>query len=221
MGVHAVALGGLAVWGGGGVPTVRPSRGEPVAVTWVPSSAAVWEAEAEEVDAVEPLDVVVPEPRPVEVVPSFPRPEEPWLEDLPGDPSLAGTVLVWSSRRAAGDVEGAAAEEVVEPALPAVPAAAEDVPAGSRAAELVVAPTPSYPRASARLGEEGEVLCRLFVEPDGSVGRVDVLASSGYPRLDQAAREGLLGWRFEPARRGGLAVPSSLDHTVVFRLVDS
>jgi TonB family protein len=44
-----------------------------------------------------------------------------------------------------------------------------------------------YPTASIRNGEQGEVALRLRILPDGSVGNVEVLDSSGYSRLDQSA----------------------------------
>lgn len=50
---------------------------------------------------------------------------------------------------------------------------------------------PVYPRESRRRGEEGTVLLEVEVRPDGRVGMIKILQSSGYPRLDQAAVEAL------------------------------
>ena len=98
------------------------------------------------------------------------------------------------------------------------PAAAE--PAAARVEEpiLVEAPPPVYPRGSIRRGEEGRCLCRLHIAPDGRISRVRVLESTGHPRLDEAAREALLRWRFRPRTEGGVAVPAEIDHPVSFRL---
>lgn len=55
---------------------------------------------------------------------------------------------------------------------------------------------------SRRLGEKGRVLLRVFVSAAGRAERVEVKASSGFERLDFAARESVAGWRFVPARCG-------------------
>jgi protein TonB len=79
-------------------------------------------------------------------------------------------------------------------------------------------PPPAYPRLARRAGEEGSVLCRLHVGADGSVARVEIVESSGHARLDAAAREALVLWRYRPRLEGGRAVATSLVHRVTFRL---
>jgi protein TonB len=63
-------------------------------------------------------------------------------------------------------------------------------------------PAPSYPALSRRLGEQGRVLLRVFVSPDGNAAQVEIRESSGYERLDRAARDTVRRWRFVPARQG-------------------
>lgn len=70
-------------------------------------------------------------------------------------------------------------------------------------------PAPPYPPLSRRLGESGEVILRVQVGADGSVLGVQVERSSGYPRLDNAARKAVTSWRFVPARHGDVAIESS------------
>jgi periplasmic protein TonB len=79
-------------------------------------------------------------------------------------------------------------------------------------------PAPGYPRLSRRSGEEGSVLCRLFLSELGEVTKVEVVESSGHERLDEAAKSALLTWRFHPRREGGRAVATTIDHRVVFKL---
>lgn len=79
-------------------------------------------------------------------------------------------------------------------------------------------PKPVYPAASRRLGEEGRVVLRVQVNAEGQADAVDIKASSGFPRLDAAAREAVARWRFVPARRGETAVPSAVLVPVVFNL---
>ena len=79
-------------------------------------------------------------------------------------------------------------------------------------------PPPAYPRLSQRAGEEGSVLCRLHISARGTVTAVDVVETSGHARLDDAAKEALLRWRFRPRSEGGRPVETTLQHRVVFRL---
>ena len=63
-------------------------------------------------------------------------------------------------------------------------------------------PPPEYPATSRRMGEEGRVVLRVFVEASGLPSRVEIKSSSGFTRLDQAARDVVTQWRFVPARQG-------------------
>jgi protein TonB len=79
-------------------------------------------------------------------------------------------------------------------------------------------PPPAYPRLSRRRGEEGEVILRVRVLQNGRADVVEIAESSSHPRLDEAAREAVRGWRFVPARRGESPVDSWLRVPIVFRL---
>ncbi|WLT30480.1 energy transducer TonB [Geothrix sp. PMB-07] len=63
-------------------------------------------------------------------------------------------------------------------------------------------PEPDYPALSKRFGEEGKVILRVLVNPEGQPEQVEVRQSSGHARLDQAALGTVKRWRFTPARRG-------------------
>lgn len=69
-------------------------------------------------------------------------------------------------------------------------------------ADYLENPPPPYPPMSRRLGEKGRVLLRVFVSAGGHAELVEVKTSSGYERLDEAARSAVSDWRFVPARRG-------------------
>ena len=72
-------------------------------------------------------------------------------------------------------------------------------------ADYLQNPPPTYPRMSRRMGEQGTVVVRVFISPQGSADKAEVRTSSGYPRLDQAALDAVLRWRFVPGRRAGVA----------------
>ena len=90
------------------------------------------------------------------------------------------------------------------PAAPAAPAAVRSEPV--RTAAVVNAAQcekPDYPSASRRMEEEGTVHLRFLVGVDGKVIQSEVEKSSGFKRLDEAARAGLSRCQFRPAMVDG------------------
>lgn len=85
-------------------------------------------------------------------------------------------------------------------------------------ADYLQNPPPRYPRLSRRLGEEGTVLLRVFVDEKGMPARVQVKSSSGYERLDRAAAATVKEWKFVPARRGSDAIGAWVLVPVSFEL---
>ncbi|MET0657692.1 MAG: energy transducer TonB [Steroidobacteraceae bacterium] len=77
---------------------------------------------------------------------------------------------------------------------------------------------PVYPATSRRLGEQGSVILRVFVDPSGRPQQVVVDRSSGHTRLDDAAATAVKRWRFQPASNGSGPVASWSRVTVTFRL---
>lgn len=84
-------------------------------------------------------------------------------------------------------------------------------------AEYLNNPRPEYPERSRENGEEGTVLLRVSVSAAGRASEVTVAVSSGYPRLDRAAKAAVESWRFAPAKRNGQAVDSVLTVPVRFQ----
>ncbi len=66
-------------------------------------------------------------------------------------------------------------------------------------------PRPVYPPLSKRLGEQGKVVVRVYIEANGSASQAEIRTSSGYDRLDQAALQSTLRWRYVPGKRNGVA----------------
>lgn len=110
-----------------------------------------------------------------------------------------------------------AAPPEVKPAPPAPPAA----PAVSQArfdADYLKNPAPPYPPLSRRLGEEGKVILRVSVTPEGTADAVEIRTSSGSARLDEAAQRTVRNWRFIAAKRGEVAVQSWVLVPIIFKL---
>lgn len=64
---------------------------------------------------------------------------------------------------------------------------------------------PEYPSASRRMEEEGTVTVRFLVGADGKIIQSEIEKSSGFKRLDEAARAGLSKCQFKPAMVDGKA----------------
>jgi len=75
-----------------------------------------------------------------------------------------------------------------------------------------------YPRQSRQLNETGTVVLRFVVEANGNLSSVDVEKSSGYRRLDQAARKLLETCKFKPGMVNGKLEKSSATLEVVWKL---
>jgi protein TonB len=55
-----------------------------------------------------------------------------------------------------------------------------------------------------RLGEQGKVVVRVFIDTNGTPSQGSIHTSSGYDRLDQTALRTVLKWRYVPGKRAGV-----------------
>jgi protein TonB len=67
-------------------------------------------------------------------------------------------------------------------------------------------PKPVYPAISRRQEEQGRVVLRVRVSEQGAALSVEIKQSSGFVRLDDAARSAVERWRFVPAKQGSEAI---------------
>ncbi|MBU6449881.1 MAG: TonB family protein [Rhodospirillales bacterium] len=75
---------------------------------------------------------------------------------------------------------------------------------------------PDYPQAAIDAGERGVVRFVLHLGADGRVQNFQLIQSSGYADLDANVRAAAMGWRYQPAMRNGVAVPSIVSFFVKF-----
>jgi protein TonB len=94
---------------------------------------------------------------------------------------------------------------VAEPPAPQMPAGPVTL-----SSELSVAcpelSAPAYPALSRRLGEEGKLVLRVELDEKGRVDVAQVVNSSGFKRLDEAAMAAVKTWRCNPPVRNGQPV---------------
>jgi len=77
---------------------------------------------------------------------------------------------------------------------------------------------PAYPPGKQRLGEEGVVVVRVLVGPDGRVLRIEPVEAADGAFFKATAEHAMKRWRFTPATRDGIAVEGWRTMTVRFEL---
>ncbi len=79
-------------------------------------------------------------------------------------------------------------------------------------------PEPIYPEELRRRRIGGRVILAVTIAEDGRVSSVEVAITSGQTLLDQSAVATVRQWRFQPARRNGVAVPFSVRLPINFTI---
>jgi len=172
-----------------------------------------------------PAPPPAPEPKPKapqpKVAPRAPPPPAPAPAAAPSPDAItverpAASAEAPATPAAPSQPAPAAAAGPAAPAVATAPPAALTPPRFDAA--YLNNPRPEYPRVARRMGEEGKVVLRVFVGPAGGAEKVEVRTSSGFPRLDEAAREAVEKWKFVPARRGEEAVGAWVLVPITFAL---
>lgn len=164
------------------------------------------------------------------VAPPTPTPPTP-TPPVPAQPTVAPTPAPLVPTPTPAPVAPAAATSTptppaAEPTPPAPAAAvaaapvAPSAPTGPVAVNLrelavLAQPAPAYPPLSRRLGETGVVKVRLKIGVAGQVLAAELVASSGFARLDEAALAAVKRWRFAPPSRDG--VPMAVETVAPIR----
>ena len=90
------------------------------------------------------------------------------------------------------------------PTTPAPSAVPKTIPAS--AVQYIVPPTPLYSRMSARMHESGKAVIRVWIDESGLPRNLQLAASTGFSRLDDAALAAVRNCRFKPYVENGVAV---------------
>jgi len=153
-----------------------------------PQPAEPAAIEAALIDAPADSDLPPPDytPPPVELVYTVPAPQELDIET-----DAITTPLIASTQTEAGSVS------------PGAPPMVESV-------EYIRTEPPVYPKESQRKREHGTVLLRVLVDAFGRPAQIQVERSSGFARLDAAAREAVEKFLFRPYEVNGVAQPAQV-----------
>lgn len=151
-----------------------------------------------------------------------PQPKVNRATPLPTPASVAPTIDSSAPVQAA---TAPATETTISPPAPAAPSAPQAVAPTiapklempSTNADYLNNPRPPYPPLSKRLGEQGKVVLRVYIETNGTASQAEVRTSSGYDRLDQTALKTVLQWRYVPGKRNG--VPEAMWFNVPINFV--
>ncbi len=174
---------------------------------------------------------ILEEPKPETVAPPQPEPPKPLpvkqqvVQPRQTQPKPAPAPVIQADAPAAPDAPVMTAPPAPKEMPPAAPPPSSTQPAQEayqeprHDADYLRNPSPSYPRASRSLGEEGTVRLRVEVSAEGKPLQVLIEKTSGFPRLDRVAQETVASaWRFVPARKGQQAVTAWVIVPVTFSL---
>lgn len=102
------------------------------------------------------------------------------------------------------DTEPTAAPVMMVASLSEAPATS-GAPPMVESVDYVRPPAPVYPRESSRRREQGTVLLRVLVDTAGKPAQIQIERSSGFERLDMAARQAVEKALFRPHEVNGVA----------------
>lgn len=185
-----------------------------VAALWALQSGLLQRA-AEVVIPAEMLSQIIDPPKPkIEPPPPKPAPARPVQARTPTPPPAPQPLAIADPTPAPNAPTGVttpqppappiAAPVAAAPAAPPAPPAPPKVELPTSDADYLQNPKPAYPAISKRLGEQGKVVVRVLIGPDGLPQKAEIKQSSNFDRLDQVALATVMRWRFVPGKRGGV-----------------
>lgn len=210
---HGAVLAAFAVW----ADQARPALPAPALMVHLIATAATESAdEAAARKPPPPPQDAPPGPKKPARTNTSPPSREPLMTAAPVAPAVPADTAPTPQP----PVQPAPTElqATAQPAIAERTAAAATVIPPRFDAAYLQNPAPTYPPLSRRMGEEGRVILRVFVEPDGRPSQVDIRTGSGSPRLDQAALDAVRRWKFVAAKQGNEAVGAWVLVPIVFSL---
>ena len=160
------------------------------------------------------LTDAAPPPPPV-AAPKTPSPKTP-LPPVIQPPIAAATPVITAATAPAINVTPTQSTAPTAPITPSAPS--PSIRAGAAIQPGASCAKPDYPSASRRLEEEGTVSLKFLIGADGRVLQAEIEKTSGFPRLDEAARNALSKCQFRAGTIDGKAEQSWASIKYTWRL---
>ena len=164
-----------------------------------------------------------PEPTPPKATPAPPKVVQVVKKSIAPPPPIPVTQAPAPTAISAPPAPAQPAEPSHSAPAPSAPAAA--APPGpvhpkqiTSGIEYIEAPRVTFPAASRRMGEEGTVQFKVLVNTSGKAEHVDIIKSSGFPRLDEEAKRAVMRAVFKPYIEDGKPIVVSTTGVINFKL---
>ena len=183
-------------------PDTAPAVPREVVASLIPAQSTAMPQQPPEAAPPKPLFTPTPTPkRAVQPAATARKAQTPASEPLPQTTPAPATMdtLVDTPVPSLPAAPAPVSPEPQPPAAPAPPKTVSGV-------EYIQPPQPDYPPIAKRMGEEGRVMLRVLVSDRGRPEKVDVQKSSGFARLDEAARQAAMRAMFKPHLKDGRPV---------------
>lgn len=168
--------------------------------------------------SVKPAPLPTPVPTPPKVVQkSQPKPQVKPMAPVANTAPAPTAITTQAAPAPAGEASSAPAAAASSAVVSDAPVRPKTVTTGI---EYIQAPSPEYPSLAKRMGEEGKVMLRILVNEKGRPEQVDVRTSSGFPRLDEAARKAAMNALFKPRFEDGKPVAVFAIVPIIFSIVN-
>lgn len=187
----------------------EPRAAEPEATVESVQNEMLTEAAPAPADEA-PISRELPPAPPVSSIP-LPPPKTPWTpaHKPTAAPSRSNSTTAREKPAAAGGKNGKLSNVSADSSVPTRPVSVDSCPEAD------------YPLSARRRGQEGRVVVRMDVGPNGAVESAAVITSSGVTALDEAAMAASRNCRFSPAVREGVAIAGRIDQPFNFRFAGS
>lgn len=116
-------------------------------------------------------------------------------------------------QKAASAASALAVESSTDPAMEPMSEVVSETPRFREPPEA-----PDYPARARRLNQQGQVLLEVRLDASGNQREVQLVRSSGFTSLDQAAAAAVADWKFQPELRNGQPQPSRVQIPIDFAL---
>jgi protein TonB len=160
------------------------------------------------------LTDAAPPPPPV-AAPKTPSPKTP-LPPVIQPPTTTATPVITATTAPAINVTPTQSTPPTAPTASSAPS--PSIRTGAAIQPGASCAKPDYPSASRRLEEEGTVGLKFLIGADGRVLQAEIEKTSGFPRLDEAARNALSKCQFRPGSIDGKAEQSWASIKYTWRL---